>query len=170
MPVSMAKIDNTDARTKTRELLLYLLQNNAKSSITSLMKLAYLADVIAVKKLKRQISEFEYKRHHYGPFDKKIYTYIEELTENNLVKAESDYGLTGEEFSVFFINPDKEKDVEFHSLQDDEKAILDELLASVRGYGAKMLTEIAYKTKPMTRLNATIGGSEHLGETLDLAS
>jgi len=162
----MAKINEE----KTRELILYLLKNNPRSSITSLMKLAYLADLIAVKRIKHQITDFEYKRHNFGPFDKRIYSFVEDLVEGEVIKAESDYGLTGEEFSVYSINPEKEEDIVFDNLKDEEKNILDELIASVRGYGAKMLTELAYKTKPMKKLKATIGGSEHLGELLKLNS
>lgn len=153
---------------KNKHFLLYFIKNNPKSSITSLMKLAYLSDLISMKRNSRQISGFEYRRHYYGPFDKKIYTYIENLTDEGLVRAESDYGLTGEEFSIFSIKPEKESDITFEKLKGDDKAIIDELLTSVRGYGAKMLTEIAYKTRPMKFLKATIGGSEHLGEKLNL--
>lgn len=153
---------------KTRQLLLYLLKNNPKSSITSLMKLAYLADLISVKRQKRQISNFEYRRHYYGPFDKKIYQYIEDLTENKFVKAGSDFGSTGEEFGVFSINPEKGEEVAFDKLGIKEIEILDALLGSVRGYGARMLTEIAYQTKPMQKLKATIGGSESFGKKLNL--
>lgn len=132
------------------------------------MKLSYLVDLVSVKRAKKQVTSFEYRRFHYGPFDKDIYTYVEDLIENKLIIAESDYGLTGEEFSVFSINPNKENLADFAKLDDKEKSIMDEVLKSVRGYGAKMLTEIAYRTKPMKSLKATIGGSEHLGRKLKL--
>lgn len=153
---------------KTRQLILYLVKNNPKSSITSLMKLAYLADLINVKRSKKQISSFNYRRYHYGPFDKQIYSYVEGLTDDGLVFSESDYGATGEEFSVFSIVPEKREGLDFSKLNASEVGVVDELLNSVRGYGARVLTEIAYKTKPMKSLKATIGGSEHLGEKLNL--
>ena len=89
--------------------------------------------------------------------------------EFSFIKADSDYGLTGEEFSVFSVVPEKKDSISFDKLDEKETAILEELLGSVRGFGARMLTEIAYKTKPMKKLKATIGGSEHLGMKLDLA-
>ena len=46
---------------------------------------------------------------------------------------------------------------------------MDEVLDSVNGYGAKALTEIAYKTKPMQALGATLNGGEHLNEKLDMS-
>lgn len=153
---------------KTKQFILYLIKNNPKSSITSLMKLAFLADLVSVKRLKKQISSFSYRRYHYGPFDKQIYSYVEGLTEAGLIFAESDYGATGEEFSVFSIVSEKKEGLNFSKLSAAEVGIIDELLNSMRGYGARDLTEIAYKTKPMKRLRATIGGSEHLGEILDL--
>jgi len=153
---------------KTRQLILYLIKYNPRVSLTSIMKLAYLADLISVKKLKNKISNFEYRRHHFGPFDKKIYSYLEDLTEKELIISETDYGLTDEEFNIFSINPKIDVDMEFIQLSEDEKKIIDELLNSVRGYGAKVLTEIAYKTKPMKALKATLGGSENLGVRLNL--
>ncbi len=152
---------------KTRQLILYLIKNNPRVSLTSIMKLAYLADLISVKRLKSKISNFEYRRHHFGPFDKKIYSYLEDLSGKELIISETDYGATREEFNVFSINP-KNAEMEFKKLNDKEKKVIDELLNSVRGYGAKVLTEIAYKTKPMKALKATLGGLEHLGERLNL--
>lgn len=151
---------------KTRQLLLYLIKNHPRASITSLMKLAYLADLISVKRHGKKISSFTYKRHYFGPFDKSIYNYVESLTEDGLVTAESDFGKTGEEFSVYSLT--KEEKLKFDLLKEKDIIIIEELLNSVRGYGAKMLTEIAYKTKPMKKLKATIGGDEHLGERLKL--
>lgn len=132
------------------------------------MKLSYLADLINVKRNGKQISDFEYRRHFYGPFDKAVYSYVESLSEQKLISAESDYGSTGEEFSVYFINPEKETAVTFEKINETERNVMDELLNSVKGYGAKMLTEIAYKTKPLKSLKATIGGSEGLGKMLNL--
>lgn len=168
MNSNKVKISTDNMNEKTRQLLLYLIKNNPKVSITSLMKLAYLADLISIKRIKNRISNFEYRRYYFGPFDKKIYNYIEYLTEKNLIISESDYGLTGEEFSVFSLNPKKEAGIEFKKLKDTEKKIIDELLNSVKGYGAKILTEIAYKTDPMKALGATLGGSQNLGKKLNL--
>ena len=163
MPIKAKKMNE-----KTRQLILYLVKNNPKSSITSLMKLAYLSDLVNVKRSKKQISNFNYKRYHYGPFDRQIYSYVETLTEDGLIFAESDYGATGEEFSVFSIVPEKSDELDFSKLNASEVGVVDKLLNSVRGYGARFLTEIAYKTKPMKGLKATVGGSEHLGKKLNL--
>ena len=49
----------------------------------------------------------------------------------------------------------------------NEQIVID-LVNSLGNLSPKSLTEIAYKTKPMTRLGATLGGNEHLNERLVL--
>ena len=46
--------------------------------------------------------------------------------------------------------------------------IVRDLVDSLGNLSPKSLTELAYKTKPMTRLGATLGGNEHLNEQLVL--
>ncbi len=154
---------------KTKQFILYFIKENPKSSITSLMKLFYLSDLIANKRVGRQISDFEYKRWHFGPFDKNIYRYIESFMKDGIVKSESDYGVTGEEFNVFFVN-NKEKEINFDKLKEEEIEIIDELIETMKGYGAKILTDIAYKTEPMKKIGAKLGNEKGMGEILDLTA
>ncbi len=151
---------------KTRQFILYILKKRPNTSITGLMKITYLCDLISTKKLKKQISNLEYGRYNYGPFNSKIYRYIEELTQAKILESENDYGATGEEFGVYSVVKGKEN--KFDKITKDEMNVIDELLDSVRGLSAKILTEIAYKTKPMKKLGATLGGGENLGKVLDL--
>jgi len=46
---------------------------------TRLMKIAYMADLLAWRVLGDAISEFHYKHNHYGPFDSAIYAAVEAL-------------------------------------------------------------------------------------------
>lgn len=105
-------------------------------------------------------------RYTYGPFDNSIYADLQALADAGVIISKPDYVPSGEEYLIFTVNDDSKLD--FSKLSDEDKSIANEVLESVKGYGARTLTEIAYKTKPMEKLGATLGGTEHIGETLDL--
>lgn len=152
---------------KTKQLIVHLIKNHKNSSVTSLMKLAYLSDLICIKRIKKQITSFEYKRYTFGPFDEKIYECLEELMADNIIIANSDYSMDGKEYLVYSVNNESEN-FPLDEISENELGIVDDLLETTKGYGAKALTDIAYKTKPMEALGATQGGLEAMGEKLDL--
>ena len=133
-----------------------------------MIKLSYLIDLAAVRRFEHQISEFEYIRYNYGPFDQKVYTNLNDLQKEGKVVSFSHYNTYGE--NVLFKLNTQPEEYEFNLLSADEKSLIKEMLESLSGYGAKMLTEIAYSTAPMKALGAKLGGNEHLGELLDLKS
>ncbi|MBC8358348.1 MAG: SocA family protein [Candidatus Aminicenantes bacterium] len=152
---------------KTKQFLIYIAKNYIPATVTSLMKLAYLADLVSVTKEENQISNFKYKRYKYGPFDSKIYGYLTELANQEILKEEIEYTATAEEYIKYKFNENKE-DIKFDKLDEKEMNTTDEVLESLKGYGVKALTEITYKTKPMLALGATLGGEENLNVPLDL--
>lgn len=152
---------------KTEQILVYIIKNHPKLPTTSLMKLSYLADLMSIQELGSQISDFEYIRYNYGPFDKKIYEYIECLVSDGTISPESKYTPSGDEYIVYSFNEETEK-FGFDKISDKEKNIIEDLTEKLKGYGAKTITEITYKTKPMQALGATLGGNEHLNEKLNL--
>lgn len=154
-------------RIKTKQLLAYLIQEHSSASVTVLMKLSYLIDLVSVKKEHKQVTDFEYKRYHFGPFDQSIYILLSELETEGVVKAESQYTPGGEEYVKYSFNEEKEELIS-DQLTDKDCEIANQVLDQVSGYGAKTLTEIAYQTVPMKKLGATLGGSENLNEKLDL--
>jgi uncharacterized phage-associated protein len=154
--------------TKNQILLAYLTKYKEKASVTVLMKLAYLVDLVSIKKGSEKIFSFVYKRYTYGPFDESIYRELEALQLEGVVLPKSDFTATGEEYIYYSFNTESEIDCE--DISETEKTIINEVLESVKGFGAKILTDIAYKTKPMQMLGATLGGNEHLNEQLDLAA
>jgi hypothetical protein len=151
---------------KTLQLLAYITKNHCRPSVTSLVKLSYLVDLINVQKNGIQISDFSYIRYYYGPYDEKIVTYLQELVDKQVLKTDLDFSSSGEEYIVYFFN--EKNEFSFPDLTEEDKKIVDQVLDNLKGYGAKTLTEIAYKTRPMKALQATLGGNEHLGEKLDL--
>lgn len=151
---------------KNDQILAYLAKGHSEASVTVLIKLCYLADLVSIKRYNREVSDFKYVRYYFGPFDSKIYTNLETLVKENFLISSSEYTQKGAEAIIYHFNEKKELPTD--KLLVEDLGILDELIESVRGYGAKALTDIAYSTKPMVAFGATLGGSEHFGERLDL--
>lgn len=152
---------------KNHQIIAYLAKEHPSASITVLMKLSYLIDLISVKKNGNQISSFDYVRYNYGPFAKEIYSIVEDLILNERVlDPKSDYAGSNEFITYTYTD---NEDFSFEKISENEKTLIDEAMADLKGYGAKTLTEIAYKTKPMLALGATLGGTENLFSKLNLA-
>ena len=150
---------------KTKELLSYITKFNQKVTVTSLMKLSYLIDVVSMKRNKEQVSKFEYKRYSHGPFDPKIYNYIKDLVAKGILIEEPEYNVSGDEYVTYRFN--EESDISLDKIEDD-KEIINDVLEGLKGYTARTLTDIAYKTKPMKKIGATPGGKEHWNKAIPL--
>jgi len=154
------------SRSKTLQVLSYIIKNHPNVSVTSLMKLSYLVDLVAIEKGKNKISDFQYIRYNYGPFDKKIYRYLESLVKDGIIKEGANISSTGDEFVTYNIN--NKNNTSFDKIPDDEKEIIDEVLESLEGYGTKALTELTYRTKPMKKIRATLNNKAGLNKPLVL--
>ena len=152
---------------KTKQLLVYITKGYKSASVTMLMKLAYFVDLIAVGRTGEQISGFRYRRHNFGPFDSKIYAHLTTLVKEGLLTETSEFCPPAHEYIMYEVNESSFK-LNFDKLSDQETKIADEVLKSMVGYGAKALSDIAYKTKPMLALGATQGGTENLNAPLNL--
>lgn len=159
-------LNSIDLDNKTRELLVYITKNNPAVTITSLMKLSYFCDLVSVRRRKKQISKFAYKRYKHGPFDSMIYCYLEDLISNGVLTEEPDYTPYGIEYNELKFN--KDNDFCFSELNKQDKKIIDDVLKEFEGYTAKTLTDVAYETSPMKALRATRDGNENLNAKLDL--
>jgi len=153
-------------KNRTKQLLAFIIQNHPGVSITSLMKLSYIIDLVSIQKTGNPISSFEYLRYKYGPFDNKIYDYLAELRLNNVVNDDVAYSQTGDEYIIYNFNENNE--FKFDKLSEEEKDIALEVIEELKGYGAKALVELAYKTKPMKKLGAKTNNEKGLNEKLDL--
>ena len=154
-------------KNKTNQLLAYIAQNHAPATVTSLMKLSYLIDLVAITRINRQISSFTYRRYNYGPFDKDIYEHLEQLVHDNVILEDHEYTPHADEYIVYKFNC-ANQEMTFGALSDNEKSIIGEVLSSLKGLGAKALSEIAYKTKPMKALKAKPDNDKGLNQVLDL--
>lgn len=150
---------------KTQQLLAYLIKNHHQVSITSLMKLSYIIDLVSVNETGDTISNFEYMRYHYGPFNPQIYHYIDCLRDEGVLRERLEYTDYGAEFVVFEYTGE---DDSFDKLNEAEIGIIDVTLKKLRGYGSAALTDLAYNTKPMRKLGAELGNDKGLNEKLDL--
>ena len=152
---------------KTNQLLAYIISKHPHISVTSLMKLSYLIDLVHIKKTNKKISDFQYARYKYGPFDHKIYNFLKELVDAQIIIEDADFTPFGDEYVIYQFN-DKNQEKIFDELSEPEKETIDEVVSSLNGLGAKALVELAYRTKPMKKIGATIGGDENLNVILDL--
>jgi hypothetical protein len=152
---------------KMHQFLGYIIKHHPDSSITGLMKLSYIIDLVSIKKSNQQISAFEYIRYNYGPFSRTIYEYLNSLIEHKVIREDSQIANTGDEFVVYNFNK-KRTEPSFDKLTKSERSVIDEVLESLQGYGARALTELAYRTKPMQKIGATLQNKKGLNQRLDL--
>ncbi|MBP8979031.1 SocA family protein [Candidatus Dojkabacteria bacterium] len=150
---------------KTKELLYCIIKQHKVATITVLMKLSYIIDLVSKKQTGQKISNFSYKRYFYGPFDSSIYSIVEKMQNQDLISAELIF--SEDKLSCYAVYKAK-KSYTLQCLTQPEKDIINEVLTELKDYSAKTLTEITYKTKPMEVLGATLGGTEHLNEDLNL--
>ena len=154
--------------TNNQKLLTYFVKKHNTPTVTVLMKLCYLTDLISFKENHKRITDYKYIRYTFGPFTRNIYTDLESLVKEDVLASKIEYGKFGQDTeSVIYSLSENAPSVE---LEEDTKAIVDELLDKLGGHGAHALTNIAYKTKPMVALGATLGGNEHIGEELNLGA
>jgi len=152
---------------KTKQLLTYLIDRHAVATVTSLMKLCYLSDLVNYQKFSKQISNFEYIRWHYGPYDSTISAYLMKLVQEGMIDSEVAFTSDDNEYFRYKL---KNQDYDKSLLSADELASVDAVLNSLTGFGAQALIQVAYKTKPMKALGATIGGNQNLGKKLNFAA
>ena len=149
-----------------QKLIAQLIQRHDRPTVTVLMKLAFLLDLIARKKEQDVYFGYVYRRYTYGPFDEAIYHDLKALIDDGVAIATTEYTSDGKEYIVYNFN-EEPTDTDF-SITEVQEAMFNEIMESLKGYGAKALTDIAYKTAPMQALGATLGGNEHINEVLNL--
>ncbi len=151
---------------KTKQLVGYLVSKHSLSTVTSLIKLCYLCDLVSVDKGDGKITDFNYIRWHFGPYDRRIEDVLNELVKDGAVVSETAYTDHGTEYIKYTA---KDDDPTTSGLTDKDFSHIDAVLESLKGFGPKALTQVAYKTKPMQALGATLGGTQNMGATLNLS-
>ncbi len=151
---------------KKHECLISAILKDGDKTITSIIKLCYMIDLVATRRLKNKISNFEYIRYNYGPFDERVYIDLKEMQKNGNISTYTEFGPRGDEIVLYALNDALDDSTVFSK---EESEIVKEVLDSLHGYGPKNLTELTYTTAPMRALNATLGGTENIGVKLDLS-
>ncbi|MEI9914449.1 MAG: Panacea domain-containing protein [Candidatus Saccharibacteria bacterium] len=151
---------------KTKQLIDYLVSKHHLSTVTSLVKLCYLCDLVSVGAGNDQITNFNYYRWHFGPYDRKIEDALFQLVERGDITSDTTYTDYGTEYVKYNVSDDSEPTID--KLTKTDLGHVNAVLDSLKGYGPKALTQVAYKTKPMLALGATLGGTENMGKPLDL--
>ena len=155
-----------DQKKRTKELIKYLVSNMSVSTITSLTKMLYLIDLASVSSGKEKTTDFNYVRYYYGPYDKRIEETLNDLIIYGELIVNVRTSSNGEPYMIYKL-PEGVTEYEYDDINSD---IVDNLTQNLGHLSAKTLTDIAYKTKPMTSLGATLGGTQHLNDVLNLES
>lgn len=151
---------------KTLATICYLISEREGATVTELMKLCYLADLISIAaNKKKRFTDFEYVRWFYGPFDKNIYVSLGELSKRNQICTDLEHTAAGSEVTKYKFCGDKKY---FSDLSDEDRNTLDILLGEVSEFGPTGLTKIAYSTFPLKKMGVKIGDNKKIGEKIDL--
>ena len=132
--------------TKNARVLKYFAQRAPGSlGVTQLLKLAYLADLHAREYLGRPITSFEYTYYRHGPFDKRLYSAVDELARRKWVRTESQ-SIFGGKSRRAVINQGEFQDLDFTPA---ETRILDYVARTYGSLPLDVLLARVYETEPM---------------------
>ncbi|ABQ47733.1 conserved hypothetical protein [Thermotoga petrophila RKU-10] len=112
---------------KTYEVIRAILRKTGPILKTKLLKLLFLVDYYAIKKIGKQITDLDYKKYFYGPYDKNFELVLNKMYVEGLIHTEEHIIEPGP-FETGKIN-----------LSNEEKEILDEVLQK---YGEMTLNEV----------------------------
>ncbi len=133
---------------KTVELYNYLLSKLKNTpDIMQFMKIPYFVDINATKIFHKQISNYQYIRYHFGPFDKKVYDY------QKLFSIENEKWI---------------KDITYIYLSDEEREMIDKTLSEIPKENWEKLKKLSYKSEPMKKLGVSIWDWKCMWEILKL--
>lgn len=150
--------------TKNQQFLLYIISKRIWSTITEILKLAYLIDLAFYRMNWNKISEYKYIRYYYWPYDKSIDNDVHILLEQQR-KIDCKVYNTSFGDTIAYFNDSWE--LFTPNLADEEIEFINTIMEEIGWLGSKQLTEVSYATKPMKKFNAVLWGREHLMEELD---
>lgn len=131
---------------KTVEIYNYIFSKlKSIPDIMQYMKLPYFIDLEMLKKVGNKITNFNYVRLNYGPFDKKVYDYQKLFS----------YTLTPWIESLKYIY-----------LSDVERKIIDWILVNLPINNGDKLKILSYETEPMKKLWVKLGDNKFMGKEL----
>ncbi len=143
------------ARSKLESLLIYLTLRLRKSrqriGRTKLMKLLYLTDLLARKKLGRTVTGAMYRFYFYGPFSTEVLDALDALVEDGILADNPELTTFGVAHDYRPTKLAESLNVE-EAIPDDEKEILHEVIKRYGRMNLLKLLDIVYATGPMKKV------------------
>lgn len=150
--------------TKLQAAAHYIVSRLGSVTRTKLVKLIYLSDYFFYNEFGRQLTEADYRRQERGPLPVRFDKSIEELRGHELEIAEKPMF----DGRMLLHRPGNRPRFK-PELEPTEGRVVDYVLSSYGYLPGKLVTEIAYKTRPMVRLlslEARQGGKKLLGQKI----
>ena len=131
------------------DIILYIvweLRNNKQhNSITRLMKLLYLMDLISIKKYDQKLTPFNYDYEAFGPVIHGFGGVMQEFVEKDLIKDNIKITKFGEAHDY---RPNKKYNVKLDLLKE---YLIDDILRLYGEMDLTKLVDIVYSTNPMKK-------------------
>jgi hypothetical protein len=105
---------SNSATGRTGEILAYILKIHKHASAYFLVKLAYLLDYFHCQEFRYPLTDLHYRRFSFGPFDERIFSILEALVAEDLVRSHVNYTASGREYVTYAFNDEHlSEDMEF---------------------------------------------------------
>jgi len=135
---------------KLRDVIYYLISKlGVVESRTKLIKLIYLADVEAKKKLGKTITGLTYVYHFYGPYTHEI---VEKVLEMDGEEIREVYNPFLDRYEYYALGGEVDDNVNV-GLDQNEIEVLDEVIEKYGKMSTSEIKEEAYNTEPMRKAN-----------------
>jgi len=146
--ISFDYLFNDSITRKTVEIYnLVLSKLESIPDIMQYMKIPFFIDLEMVKNLWKQVTNFEYIRWDYGPFDKKVYDY------QKLFSFQYEHWI---------------ENLKYIYLSDEEKKIIENVLLDIPKEDWEQLKLLSYKIWPLKKLWVRLWDKKHMWNILEL--
>lgn len=132
----------------TEKLIAYIIEHlSGKITKTQLVKLAYLADLESTKFTNSQVSDIQWLRYHYGPYDKHLDERLGFLQQNGFIEIKQQNKVSDPDKTYFIFNyTGKSVDP---NLEPVKKDIVDTIIKQFGSFTLNSLLKYVYDTEPM---------------------
>ncbi|MDK2373185.1 MAG: Panacea domain-containing protein [Candidatus Korarchaeota archaeon] len=138
---------------KIMEVVLYVSRRLEKTRVkvgrTRIMKILYLADLIAKSKLGRTITKTEYRYYFYGPYSREVIDAIIKLKNEGYLTDNTE--LTKFGLAHDYRPTEKAYKAQFEHLTKEEAEILDSVIRKFGRNELLRLLDVVYATEPMRK-------------------
>lgn len=159
----------------TLRVVFYIIEKlNGVLGKTHLMKLLFLADLMAMKKFKEKITTVNYKRYTYGPFSPEVDNYTRRLEKMGLIEIRTmplDYD-PSKTYTRFYLQKKVSvKPLLMKNIGADKVMLLDEVIESYGNMGLQNLLDIVYELQIMkeSEMNKPLDMAKEIVEDVDTA-